>query len=464
MQQLFKELQAIDSCTVQLSTDLSDKHRQVATLLYRPIIGSPALNTYFAMWSTAEVSKMSSLNHYFFMEMTGLSLSDFLQARITLEAIGLLKTHKRDGQDLREFSYTVLAPVSGNQFFLEPILSTMLFRSTDEKVYRKLREFFQLESVKTKDSYEDVSRNFHDVFTNKVDIHLQKELLAADSDLLTEKKVGPAFDWTTFNFDLLFEGLKKQLIPTNYIGIDQKMLIAKMAFLYNLNAIDMQKIVLMSINEDNRLIEELLVKNAADFYKLTVSTTPPKIQSVSAVKKASVPAPVSESKDEQLIAYFEEIPPIELLRDIANGKEPLPVDVELANSLVSTYGFSPGVVNALIQFVMIKAKMKLNRNYVMKIASHWQRENIVTAAQAIEISRKEHDQYLEWKNEASTKQTKFFHKNRNGREEIVPEWFEKAKQARKDKKAQPEDQVTDEYLEKRRKLMADLGISEGQEK
>ncbi len=138
----------------------------------------------------------------------------------------------------------------------------------------------------------------------------------------------------------------------------------------------------------------------------------------------------------------------------------MPIEVELANELVMKYELPPPVVNVLLQFVLIRAKMKLNKNYVHKIAAHWQRENVQTAREAIDISRKEHDQYLDWQNSAS-KPAAF--RKKGTRDEKVPEWFFKAKESRATKQT-IENEVTEDFEIEKQKLLKKLGVTEGQAK
>ena len=87
-----------------------------------------------------------------------------------------------------------------------------------------------------------------------------------------------------------------------------------------------------------------------------------------------------------------------MLRDL-NDKEPLSVDVQLAERLINTHDLPIGVVNVLLQYVHIRNNGKITNNYVERIASHWMNKKVSTAKEALEFSRKEHDKYMQWKNE-----------------------------------------------------------------
>ena len=309
----------------------------------------------------------------------------------------------------------------------------------------------------TPQGYENVSRELKDVFKSNHDYNKLSHIYNHSVEEQVSRPSKLPFYSLDFDFDLLKSGLSEVMIPASILTLPVKEMIAKVAFLYSLNPIDMQKVVMLAIDEQNRITEDRLKKTAADFYKLTVSSKPPKLvtQHVSVSENEKVEKP---TKDQLLIKYLEETPPLEVLRDISNGREPMPVEVELANDLVMKYELPSPVVNVLLQFVLIRAKMKLNKNYVHKIAAHWQRENIQTAREAIDISRKEHDQYMDWQNTAS-KPSSF--RKKGTRDEKVPEWFFKAKENRTSKQ-QVENEVTEDWQVKKQQLLEKLGVTEGQ--
>ena len=84
---------------------------------------------------------------------------------------------------------------------------------------------------------------------------------------------------------------------------------------------------------------------------------------------------------------------------------------------------NPGVVNVLIEYVMMKAEKKFTKNYVEKIAGHWSRMKVVTVKEAMELARNEHRKYQSWvegnKNNPKGGRKKAI------RTEMVPEWLNK---------------------------------------
>ena len=461
MQLLFKELQPVDSFIIQMPYPLADTDRQLVTMLYKPIIGSDAMSLYCTLWAESESPITEQLSHYYLMDVLNMSLKKIFDARVALEAIGLMKTWKKDDQDKRMFIYEVVAPLDAASFFSEPILATSLYSVIHEKAYIRVRERFVKKQAQ-QSGYENVSRDLQDVFKSNHDYTKLGHVFDPDQMEQPSRPNKFPFYSMDFDFDLLKSGLSEVMIPSSVLTLPVKELIAKVAFLYSLNAIDMQKVLMMAIDDQNRITEERLKKTAADYYKLSISSKPPRLTQKLPQQTKVETQNLVLSKDQSLIKYLEETPPLEVLRDLSNGKEPMPVEVDLANELIFKYSFPPAVVNVLLQFVLIRAKMKLNKNYVHKIAAHWQRENIQTAEQAIEISRKEHDQYLDWQNSAKTATTTPY-KRKNVRDEKVPEWFYKAKESRSTKQS-VENEVTEDWETKKQQLLEKLGVTEGQAK
>lgn len=117
-----------------------------------------------------------------------------------------------------------------------------------------------------------------------------------------------------------------------------------------------------------------------------------------------------------------------------------------------------GVVNALLEYVMLTTDMKLPKKYVETIADHWVRKNVQTAKEAMELARQEHDKYTAWKNKPQTpnktsQQSKG--RSRYQREEKVPEWFYKRNENQEESTTS-----TIDFEKERQKILEMLGKSE----
>ncbi|MFJ7934878.1 replication initiation and membrane attachment family protein [Sporosarcina sp. NPDC096371] len=447
MAPLYKELQPIDAYTIQLSHPFSDYDRQLLTLFYQPLIGRDAMSLFMTLWADVEQPDKLVYNHYHLMNILTMPLGLVFEARISLEAIGLLRTSRKKNGDAREFIYELLPPLDAKAFFADPLLSTFLFSKIGEQAYRNLRARFLLDASREKD-FEDVSRTFLDVYT-PIQQGFGVDMGEVSDFKGRNEPTGVPFVQPDFDFDLLRSGLSEQMVPQSALSSVSKAMIAKLAFLYSLNPLDMQKVVMMALDEDLKLPEERLRKAAAEFYKMNVTKEPPVLQKVF-VQEAPKPQTELKTRDDEQAHYLENTAPIDMLRDLS-GKEPLSVDVQLAERLINTHGLSVGVVNTLLQFVYLRNDGKLTNKYVERIASHWMNKKVETAEAAMEMARQEHDKYTKWKNEGQ----KPTPQRKPTRSEKVPDWFYK-KEVAQDNKEKKQSAAVDE---ERRQLLKELGVT-----
>lgn len=442
---LYQELQPVDTFKLKMASPFSDYDRQLLTLFYQPLIGPKAMSLFMSFWADAEREKDNEFNHYYLMNLLTMPLGQVFEARISLEAIGLLRTYcKQDGDD-RSFVYELLAPMDAKSFFDDPLLSTFLFSKIGEQAYRGLRNRFLDENL-LDDTYKEVSRTFLDVY-KPIRPGLSEQADEISGIKGRNESKGIQIAHSDFDFNLLRSGLSEQMVPKSSLASVSKELIEKLAFLYSLTPIDMQKVIMMALDENLKLPENRVRKAAVDYYKTNISQDVPTIEKVF-TKKTDIPLEEPKSREDKFIFYMENTAPREMLKDYT-GNEPLPVDVELAERLVTIHGFPIGVVNVLLHYIIIRNDGKITKNYAERIASHWANKKIATAKEAMEISRKEHDQYIKWQNEGSKKSTS----RKPIRVEKVPEWFH---QKDEEKEQQPTPAADSSADEERRKLLEEL--------
>jgi replication initiation and membrane attachment protein len=442
---LYQELQPVDTFTIKLSHPFSDYDRQLLTLFYQPLIGPDAMSLFMSFWADAESGKEKEFNHYYLMNLLTMPLVQVFEARISLEAIGLLRTYcKQEGQD-RTFCYELLPPMDAKSFFDDPLLSTFLYSKIGEQPYRNLRERFAVEDQKD-DQFKEISRTFLDVF-KPIRYGATEGIEEGTKMAGRNESAGIPFAYSDFDFNLFRAGLSEQMVPKSALATVSKELIEKLAFLYSLTPLDMQKVVMMALDGDLKLPEDRLRKAAVDYYKINISQNVPTVEKVFKKEKPeSKTEPVS--REDELLFYLENTSPREMLRHL-NGKEPFPVDIQLAERLINTHGLSVGVVNVLLQYMILRNDGKITNNFAERIASHWSNKKVETAKMAMELSRTEHDQYMKWLNEGKQKPAG----RKSTREEKVPEWFYKKEEVEQKELQKEADPAIDE---KRRKLLEKL--------
>ena len=146
----FNELQPTDHFEITLPHALSTNERQLLTLFYQPLTGPEPISLYLTLWAEAESYAQQQYTHYYLMNVLSMPLKKIFEARIALEAIGLLRTFRKDGDDHRHYIYELERPLDAPQFFKDPLLSMFLFSKIGEGPYRKLRQRFLQQTKKRK--------------------------------------------------------------------------------------------------------------------------------------------------------------------------------------------------------------------------------------------------------------------------------------------------------------------------
>ena len=109
-----------DTFIVVNKTVLSDKDRNILKLLYQPIIGHEAISLYYTFWSYLDKSELLSnewTHHHILKDML-ISNSEFEDAKVKLEAVGLLKTYVKNG-NINNYVYELYSPISACEFIGE---------------------------------------------------------------------------------------------------------------------------------------------------------------------------------------------------------------------------------------------------------------------------------------------------------------------------------------------------------
>lgn len=388
MVHLYKELQPTDHFEISLPHALSTNERQLLTLFYQPLTGAEPISLYLTLWAEAEGQELAEMTHYYLMNVLTMPIGKVFEARVALEAIGLLRTWRKDGGDSRRFIYELVRPLDAHSFFQDPLLSMFLYSKIGEHAYRKLRKRFLTQP--NKESFTEVTRSFIDVY-KPIHTNIPKDFYTDTSKAQQDYP----FYYEQFDFDLLTSGLSEQLVPHAALTVEARELIAKLAFLYHLTPLDMQKVVIIALDDHMKLPTERLKKAASDYYKLTISKEAPTLTKTFDTKPTTETQ--STSKEQELLNDFENISPIQYIKQLNNGKEPTDYTKELIESLYLKNKIPAGVVNVLVEYVMLQTDGKLPKKFTEAIADHWNRKNIKTAKQAMEMARTEHDKYKKMK-------------------------------------------------------------------
>lgn len=425
-----QELFPADQYKVSSAGLLHDYDRKIVTRLYQPLIGSLCLSLYMTLWSELEENRLWSepTTHYSLMNTMGLNLRDIYEARLQLEAIGLLNVYKKETGEVKEFVYEINPPLSPKAFFTDGMLNIYLFKKIGKVQYSRLKRFFS-DDVLPVQEYEKVTKTFAEIFSSEHSLYVSDEakeeegLLAQQQFIDRMEGIEPAGFEHSFDFDLLMSGLKSSLVPKKAFTPKMKSTIAKLAFLYDITPLEMQKLVLGAVSIDDEIDEEQLRKAARDWYQLERQSDMPSL--IHRVQPARYRTQMEQPKtqEEEYIHYLEITSPMQIMKQNHNGGDVVEADLMIIENVMFNQNLNPGVVNVLIDYVMMKAEKKFTKNYVEKIAGHWSRMKVMTVKEAMQLARDEHRKYQTWV-ESNKKNPKDGRKKAI-RTELVPEWLNK---------------------------------------
>ncbi|WP_260287780.1 DnaD domain protein [Peribacillus aracenensis] len=105
-----------------------------------------------------------------------------------------------------------------------------------------------------------------------------------------------------------------------------------------------------------------------------------------------------ENQKQKLIEHLNKVTPEERMTQLREGIKPSESELVTIKKLKVNNRLPDGVVNVLIEYMLLKFNSKFPDHVAMKIGSHWARLKVSTVEQAIDLARKEHRRYKDWAN------------------------------------------------------------------
>lgn len=457
----WQKLHPMDQYLVLSNGILHDQDRRVLTFLYQPLIGLEPFALYMTLWCELEENRLSSkepTSHRDLMTLLGVSLSDLYLWRQKLEGVGLLKTFVKETNDHRLIIYELQPPETPEIFFNAGMLNIYLYRQIGEKQYTRLKKYFSDQLI-SKDGFTEETLPFEEVYTTISEetlhhsIQAEKKLASNEDRTLHGRATSPELLVHAESYiDLDFIIQSSSMIPKEAFTALVKRSIGIVAFIYGIDAVTMKNMVLDAFepNTDAINVEELRMI-ARKWYQLQNDHKLPKlVDKIHSPLLSSLKAEPQTAEEEHYY-YLETTSPRVALTDLAGGAAPSSADLKIIEDIMFNQKLEPGVMNVLIEYVMLKNDMQLSRAYIEKIASHWARKKLKTVKDAIEYARNQDKKYQEWSQAASQKPRN--NKKKATRTEVIPEWFKKIS----DDQTTTDQQETDfDFEAEKRKLEEEL--------
>ncbi len=372
-----------DQYLVVNKTILTEVDRKNVVSLYEPIIGSVAVSLYLTLWRDLDRLEFVSVDytHHHLMTLLKTNLDTIKLARETLEAVGLMKTYFKSGET-NSYVYELYSPLSAKEFFSHPIFNVVLYNNLGKHEYDLLKKEFQTIQIDLKD-YEDITKHFDGVFSSSSDF------VSVDA---SAREVLPLNLHDQVDFDLLLSSLPKGLVHEKSFHKRMKELINNLAFIYQLDTLQMCEILRLTINEKGSIDKDNLRLQTRKYYQYHHQGKLPTL--VYRTQPEHLKSPQGDhSKRGKIIEVFESTSPYDFLKSKYNGVSPTGRDLKILEMLLIDLELPPAVVNVLIDYTLKKNQNKLSLNFIETVAGHWKRCNIETASDAMALAEKANKRY-----------------------------------------------------------------------
>lgn len=358
-----------DYYLIKLASLVTNVDKDILVELYQPLIGSQAAILYLTL---LEAKRNEVESHYYqidkLMRSMQMTSNNLLSARRFLEAVGLLRTYESVQGDIRTYVYVLYAPKSPKSFFDDVLFKGLLIQYVGEKEAKALANKYKLD-LNIEDDYKEVSASFVDVFRPDYDDPAFKKNFG--NGILGREHGRAKIE---FNYDLFFGFIKENSsIDINSIKKRDMKEIERLATLFGLDEKQMAFIVIDQYRSDAEInIDFHSLKNRCeDEIRFTGSYE---------TRKSKVSG---DSELAKKIEMMDEVAPAKFLSYLQKNTKPARSDINTIDSLSKNYGFNKGIINVIIDYVLVKNDNILSRNYCESIASTLARNDIHSAVDAM---------------------------------------------------------------------------------
>ncbi|MGQ2282740.1 DnaD domain protein [Apilactobacillus kunkeei] len=424
----WREVNPLSKFILLADDDLSDLQRTSLDVLYQPIIGVLPYALINNFWRMSHEKKTHQAHsHFETLSYLSVDMKSFYDARLRLEAAGLIKTYiKTNEKGEKQYVYRLVSPLSVNDFFMDDLLSVSLLQVIGEDRYVDLYNEFIRPGFDLSE-YEDVSKNFLQVFnihdsevTHTPEVAQQVKNSIKNNSF--DVQSGPVIEKSDdFDFNLLLDMLNQSYVNTSDVKKNINLINSEHQ-LYGIDEIEMAKLIEKATNVTNNVFDP-------DNFKILISR---QFQSNALNIEARQNSEVTELKSEtksidltkkerELSDIAKEYTPLNFLNKIKGQNNEFVQETEhkMVNNLVEMQFLNFEVINLIIYHIIIDMqKPSLSKSLFESIANDWSRHSISNAEDAIRyIKQRKNDR------NDRIKETK-----RNYRKPIkrkLPEWAKK---------------------------------------
>ncbi|GEO69935.1 replication initiation and membrane attachment family protein [Levilactobacillus acidifarinae] len=367
---------------VRLADRLTEQSWQTLSQLYQPVIGPLAAGAFSGLFWLPQRDHLH--RHAVLLATLGVDLAHFYDARVRLEATGLLTTTVTQASDLTTFTYTLHAPLLPAAFFNDDLLSVQLLDAVGEDFYQEL--VTQNTPAVAPTDGQDITKTFLDVFqvVGGELKQLPKAITASRQHLPatpTTPKLGAAP--TDFDWQLLGQILEHSYVDATALQVHRQLFLTEHVT-YGIDEPTMARFIgeatNLATNQFNaEQFKRLIAQQFGQQHRGQSATT-------AATPAATTPTAKTSQAERALIQVATATPPVNFLQAIKKQTGGFITDGEqrIVRDLVGRQLFPTSVLNLMIYHVLVdEDRPTLNKNLLDTIANDWSKAGIQTPAQAI---------------------------------------------------------------------------------
>lgn len=407
----------IDGYQVEVNANMPIDYLDSLIHLYQPLIGVEAIHLYQLLLQEANMHKEIQLQaHHGLMNHLNSSLDQIYEARLKLEAIGLLQTFKKVLEDKTIYTYVLIPPFRPVAFFSDLMLSELLYRQIGKMKFASLQSHYTNPFVQ--DKGENITVRFNDVFST-----FTPESSIKITPIREQTQTGIPIQ--SVDFSLLTKALSKSMIPVDKVLTDiNKRIINQLSVMYDLEIYEMEKALIWALTDENELDIAQFKAACQDIFANKENVIPKNNQPSSESTKTMQKEPSKKgSKTEELIRHFEKISPKQLLEDMSQGGNASKKDLDIIADLSMKQGVPIPVLNVAIHYVMLQSNQQLSERYLETIVSNWSRLGYTTARQAVN--------HVQQMNKEKKRPKPTYGSKSKSKGEVIPDWFRARKEQSK---------------------------------
>lgn len=374
-------LMPADTFTVINRTNITYENNNILTMLYQPIIGSMAISLYLSLAAYLDRKQIisSDITHHTLIKSMHINIDKIVEARSSLEALGLIKTYYLEGE-VNNYVYELYSPLDAYTFFKDSLMATLLKDSVGINEYKRIKEYFKIPTIDLS-KYKNITSSFNQVFdtVNVMDLD--------DVDnIKRENRQNIAYE-PTIDLDNVLSLIPSEMINLRTINKSIKDLIYKLALVYNYDDDRMRDLIVNSLDEAHKIDTEKLIDLARKLYRFENNNS--KVSLIYKNQPEYLKTKLVETTDKNKMIYrFETESPYEFLAS-KDGCELSKEETDILKMLLIDIGLNPGVTNVLLDYVLKTSENKLVKSYIESKALEWKRRNIKTVVDAMEIAKEE---------------------------------------------------------------------------